>query len=153
MDQYIETSVPRKGIRDINKSRLIALTCLPLSDATTASLHAASAAAAAASTSAAGQQQQPLLPVPAPLQSCDLLRVLGLSESVRAQWQQRHALAALPAGTCTDFRIAPGGCASWWHVTHGKLVSSKLGSAWLHATACVLLPNLWMNFSLFILYP
>jgi hypothetical protein len=74
VDQFVETSVPRKGIRDVNKSRLILMSCLPLA-------------------SGPGVLAAAEMPVPAPLQECDLLRVVGLTDlrqQVRCPTSQIH---------------------------------------------------------------
>ncbi len=117
MDAFRETSAPRKGIRDVNKHRLLALTALPLPPD-----HPAAAA----------------LPVPQPLAAADLTVALGLARDVAAAAAAAggHGAAAAagalprspyvsvwPAGAATNFRLMPGGATSWVHVAHGKMVS------------------------------
>ncbi|GIM09413.1 hypothetical protein Vretimale_13259, partial [Volvox reticuliferus] len=117
VDQFRETSAPRKGIRDSNKRRLLALTYAPLPDSTDAPAAAAAAA----------------LQVPPPLAAADLVAHVGLSREVMAAATggggsaasvaaARHHVAVWPAGAATNFRLLPGGAASWWAVAHGRMV-------------------------------
>ncbi|GIL59700.1 hypothetical protein Vafri_14428, partial [Volvox africanus] len=117
VDQFRETSAPRKGIRDSNKRRLLALTCAPLADPGDGPAVGAAAA----------------LQVPPPLAAADLVAHLGLSREVMAAATggggsaasvaaSRHHVAVWPAGAATNFRLLPGGAASWWAVAHGRMV-------------------------------
>ncbi|EFJ53284.1 hypothetical protein VOLCADRAFT_115857 [Volvox carteri f. nagariensis] len=115
VDQFRETSAPRKGIRDSNKRRLLALTCAPLPDQ-------AEAPAAAA------------LRMPLPMAAADLVAHLGLTREVAAAAATggggsaaaaaaaRHHVAIWPSGAATNFRLLPGGAASWWAVAHGRMM-------------------------------
>lgn len=126
MDQFRETSAPRKGIRDSNKRRLLALTCAPLPDQVETPPAAAGTGAAAA------------LKVPGPLAAADLVAHLGLAKEVAAAATggtgsaiaaaaARPHVAVWPQGAATNFRLLPGGAMSWWAMAHGRMVGLASG--------------------------
>eukprot|EP00798_Chlamydomonas_sp_ICE-L_P006192 gene6192-2810_t len=107
VDQFVEKSAPRKGIRESSKGRFLALLCLGID-----------------STPLATKELSP----PASLAAVNMLSAAAWGaggtgwKEVARQFPPRHYLSVVPARSADGFRLNAGGATAWLMVKHGSVV-------------------------------